>query len=252
MAYSQVLVSAGSSSYTNSRFTITRASDGRLWVAYMDNGRQYIRARYSDDDGANWSSEQTVVDWGGSSDDLTYQIRMGLDDNPLIFSYKDFGNGSDIDVRRWNGSSWAYQGALDCGSSEPSPNWDGGAAVASTGRWYVVLGTGSTTAGNCEYAYSDDDGVNWSARKTVYTGDSTSAMFRQTRGSHACVIDSDDVMHVVWGDYRTTSGKHVVFYTKGDVSSDPTNVTWDTPVVIMENPGAFSSNDLPAEPHHRY
>lgn len=247
MAYSNVLIeSAVGTGYAQPSKSLARDSTGRLWAVFHTDNKRYVKTRYSDDDGLTWSDAATVRDLGVSTNSLTYNIVMGNDDVPMVVSYKDDGDGSDVYFDRWNGSAWALASSIDMGTVEPTYVGKG-LSQSSTGRWWYVVGRGTTTAAQIDCAYSDDDGSTWSSLHTMFTGPATSAMLRAERGPLWAEVNADDVLCVAWSDYHTASGKHAMHYGEVDVSTDPSTPSLAADQVFA-NAGSFHANGIGSHP----
>ncbi len=132
---------------------IVRETGGRLWIAGYSNG--YVRARYSDDDGATWSAAMTL----GSFLNGVPALFITGDGHPACIL--SMGSSGGPGWTTWNGTSWSAVTALEpTDSSFQHGSGDFSVVTTDDGSIHVAWNTYG-------FKYIRYDGVQWSPASEI-------------------------------------------------------------------------------------
>ena len=196
-------------------------SSGHLIAVYLvSTGTYNIERRTSTDNGATWSSADTVVSgssWGTNT--VSNPCLHIATDNTQHIAYAGASNNPYHGY--WNGSTWVLTQVASNGSASLRPF----VVTSSTGRVVVSYTNSSTQAG---VYYSDTNGTSWTAATPTTTNQGTLLNIRMTIGNGTILLsgqrtDSRSVIYnectassMSWGSWEiikdTTGADCTMFY----------------------------------------
>jgi hypothetical protein len=201
------------------RNQLVRDVNGRIWTSYNNTARTEIKARYSDDDGVTWSTEESVTTT--TNDPST--LGISLNGEPVVVER------DSQEIRTWRriAGTWtsvATDFDTGLGGSES------GMAIFQDpeGRWHLLysdLGAGSTD--RLRHLVNDDDLTGaWVSH--VFPSFFSNGPFKMhQQASAAWDMDASGNIHMVGcGGDGTTN--YALFYKKYTLATD----TWAATEVI--------------------
>lgn len=244
MSYSEVLTFDGvafDGAFDLGRSRIARNSSGEMVCVVKDNTERYLITKFSDDDGATWSSQVTAHDYGATGHDfpdqgyrvlthpVTEEFYLFLDDvdvaNDPFYAYKY----DPVD------DEWDLVNTVNAPSTVAFSPYDW--AFTATGDIVAVCGDDHQLFA----CVSDDNGASFSSWSSIHTPSIVASLGGDRDQCTVAVGDDLGNVHVLCSIGRTTeaSNGYAVYYYKYDGS------TWSTPELAYSHGAGTADQDHP-------
>ena len=212
--YKNITIISDDLTYWNNHISVTPSiavdTNGSIHIVWVDGTEgswDSLPIMYASNDGTGWTNA-TVISGNMPGGDSNPSIAVDINNIVHVvwnnFSMVNWGSDFEIMYAYKNGTQWSNVSII----SDDISQWNNGMsidpsiAIDKNGKIHVVWddGTNGAWGADIEIMYASNDGTGWSKATVISDGFNGIYWNNETSASPSIAVDSDGVIHVVWGD----------------------------------------------------